>query len=142
MGGQTKIKTKKKKKKKKKHKKKRKEYFKSLVSEQWEKHKGKGGHWQWRTVNGKSKYAGTMRLTSDLALLHDPVFKMMVELFAKDQNALDNAFAHAWTQLIEGGSSWSEARKCQKIPTIQDKKLGSQPRPTGWAAWIPPPSQA
>jgi len=118
------------------------EYFKGLVNEQWEKVKGKGGHWQWQTVNRKSKLAGTMRLTADLALLHDPVMKMMVELFAKDQSALDNAFAHAWTQLTEGGSSWSEARKCQDIPTIQDKKAGSLPRPTGWAAWIPQPSQA
>lgn len=116
------------------------DFFKGLVDDEWEKVKGKGGLWQWRTKDRKSVRSQTMRLTSDLALLHNPVYKNMVNLFAEDQGALDNAFAHAWTQLTEGGSTWSTEKKCQEIPTIQDKKLGSLPRPTGWAAWMPKPA--
>jgi len=120
------------------------EFFKGLLEEKWEKHKGPGGLYQWRTANRTSKRKDTMRLTSDLALLEDPVYRAMVELFAKDQNALDNAFAHAWTQLIEAGTTWSTARKCQEIPisgfcSPNHWRPGCH-RPIGWAAWMPEPA--
>jgi len=113
------------------------DYFKGLLEEKWEKHRGPGGLWQWRTENRSSTRKTNMRLTSDMAFLENPVYKSMVEIFAKDQKALDNAFAHAWAQLTEAGSTWSEERKCQEIP-VNSRSL--QYQPMGWAAWMPKPA--
>lgn len=115
------------------------DFFKGLLEEKWEKHKGPGGHWQWQTANRTSTRSTNMRLTSDMALLENPVYKAMVEIFAKDQNALDNAFAHAWQQLTEAGSTWSKAKKCQEIPINMNGKFGN-PGPKDWAAWFPRPA--
>lgn len=113
------------------------DFFKGLLEDRWEKYKGPGGLYQWRTADRQSSRKDTMRLTSDLALLHDPAYKAMVDLFASDQDALDNAFAHAWTQLIEGGTSWSQAKKCQEIPSTATT---GATRPTAWAGWMPAPA--
>jgi len=119
------------------------DFFKGLLEEKWEKHKGPGGHWQWRTADRASTRKTNMRLTSDLALLHNPIYKALVEIFAKDQSALDNAFAHAWAQLTEAGSTWSKSRKCQAIPRSASKwnisyGFDKPGHPIGWAAWFPP----
>jgi len=116
------------------------DFFKGLLEDKWEKYQGQGGHVQWRTTDRASARKDTMRLTSDMALLEDPAYKAMVDLFASDQGALDNAFAHAWTQLTEAGTKWSLAKKCQEIPTgLQSGGAGQAP--TGWAAWMPQPAQ-
>merc|ERR1712146_755013 len=64
------------------------EFFKVLISERWEKYIGPGGHWQWKTADPNSRYASTMRLTSDLALLEDPSFAAISHEFAEDQGKL------------------------------------------------------
>jgi len=117
------------------------DFFKGLLEETWEKHKGPGGHWQWQTANRTSTRKTNIRLTSDMALVHTPVYKNLVEMFAKDQNTLDNAFAHAWQQLTEAGGTWSTARKCQEIPINMNGKFG-KPGPKDWAAWFPRPASA
>jgi len=94
------------------------EFFKVLVENQWEKHKGPGGHWQWRTVCRNGSYADVMRLTSDVSLLHDPAFLEISKDFAKDRNKLDAAFAQAWNQLITAGAVYSNARKCYMSSSI------------------------
>jgi len=118
------------------------DFFKGLLEDKWEKYHGPGGHYQWRTTDRASTRKDTMRLTSDMALLEDPAYKAMVDLFASDQGALDNAFAHAWTQLTEAGTKWSRAKKCQEIPTNSFSiGNGVGQAPTGWAAWMPQPAQ-
>merc|ERR1712166_1014071 len=58
------------------------EFFKLLLSEEWEKFIGPGGHNQWRIKNpdtdGKKKVG---RLTSDMALLFDVKYKALVHEF-------------------------------------------------------------
>jgi len=75
------------------------DYFTDLLGNDWEVHVGPGGHHQWR-VKGKPD-AGIMRLTSDIALLHDPagIYQKLVQEFAQDKAKFDSAFAHAWYKL-------------------------------------------
>eukprot|EP00929_Paragymnodinium_shiwhaense_P087977 TRINITY_DN4816_c0_g1_i1.p1 TRINITY_DN4816_c0_g1~~TRINITY_DN4816_c0_g1_i1.p1 ORF type:complete len:415 (-),score=86.19 TRINITY_DN4816_c0_g1_i1:286-1530(-) len=88
------------------------EYFRVLVKNTWEKHIGPGGHWQWRIKDASGPEAGLMRLTSDVALLYDPEYKNICEKFAKDQTALDDAFASAWLKLMTNGGVWSRKNFC------------------------------
>ena len=82
-------------------------YFQNLLQHKWQVHRGPGGAWQWK-VNGTSPVApaahgqGTQpiqMMTSDLSLVEDAEYKKIVELFAKDGAAFDNAFKHAWYKL-------------------------------------------
>jgi len=87
------------------------EYFKDLLDKEWEKHKGPGGHWQWRIKDSDSKL---MRLTSDISLLHDEEYKKYVELFADDMDAFNTAFDEAWFDLTTryGSGTWADNAKC------------------------------
>eukprot|EP00929_Paragymnodinium_shiwhaense_P087979 TRINITY_DN4816_c0_g2_i1.p1 TRINITY_DN4816_c0_g2~~TRINITY_DN4816_c0_g2_i1.p1 ORF type:complete len:442 (-),score=104.41 TRINITY_DN4816_c0_g2_i1:189-1439(-) len=99
------------------------EYFRLLLSKTWEKHIGPGGHWQWKIKDATGDEAGLMRLTSDVALLHDPKYKKICEKFAEDQKALDDAFAGAWLKLVTNGGVWSRKNFClngRPIETMLD----------------------
>jgi len=77
-------------------------YFKQLLNNQWEKYIGPGGHWQWRVKNASGVLKEVGMLTSDVSLMHDPEgeYQKLVELFANDQAAFENAFAHSWYKLV------------------------------------------
>jgi len=86
----------------------------------WEKHKGPGGHWQWRIKGAEGALANVMRLTSDVSLLHDPEFLEIATMWAKDSEHFDKAFAAAWFTLTTDGGRWSQHAKClgdSKVPT-------------------------
>jgi len=87
------------------------EYFKDLLSKEWVKHKGPGGHWQWRIKDSDSKL---MRLTSDISLLHDDAYLKYVKLFADDMDAFNTAFDEAWFDLTTtyGSGTWADNAKC------------------------------
>ena len=53
---------------------------------------------QYEDVTGK-----LMMLPTDVALVHDPKFKVFVKEYAKDEDAFFNDFAAAWTKLTENG---------------------------------------
>ncbi|CAJ1365055.1 unnamed protein product [Effrenium voratum] len=94
------------------------EFFNFLLQFSWEKLQGPGGHWQWR-VAGEPKAAGLMRLTSDVALLHDDSYLSIVKDFANSLPAFDAAFDEAWFKLTTSGGRWSSEKKCialDKIP--------------------------
>lgn len=94
------------------------EFFQVLQDHEWEKWVGPGGKWQWRTVDRNGKYAGVMRLTSDISLLQDKHYRAIVNEFATNQTALDDAFDKAWQELVTHGGSWSNERKCDHICSI------------------------
>jgi catalase (peroxidase I) len=89
------------------------EYFKLLLEQVWEKHIGPGGHWQWRIKGAAGPLVGLMRLTTDVALLHDPVYLNIVKEFASNMTAFNEAFDSAWFALTTtNGARWSPAAKC------------------------------
>jgi len=87
------------------------EYFKDLLHKKWEKHKGPGGHWQWRIKDSDSKL---MRLTADISLLHDDEYLKHVKVFADDMDAFNKAFDEAWFDLTTkyGSGTWANNSKC------------------------------
>lgn len=84
------------------------EFFKNLLTFEWRLFKGPGTKFQWTvkanntpfapSIDGKSKQSIGM-LTTDLALIHDKKYLNIVKRFARDQDAFDEAFAHAWYKL-------------------------------------------
>jgi cytochrome c peroxidase len=48
-----------------------------------------------------------MMLPSDIALIHDPEFKKIVELYAKDEDVFFQDFAKAFAKLLELGCSFT-----------------------------------
>jgi len=85
-------------------------YFKALLNNEWELHIGPGGNYQFRIKNQPND--PRMMLVSDMALLYDFRYKALVEEFANNMTALDEAFDKAWTGLTTNGGSWSSKRKC------------------------------
>merc|ERR1719421_2530702 len=55
-----------------------------------------------------------MRLTSDVALLHDKAYKRYVEQFAQDMDGFNAAFEDAWFDLTTtyGSGTWASNAKC------------------------------
>ena len=86
-------------------------FFKVLSENKWYKFKGPGGKYQWKLADDKAKQVlskpvqpglekpAVGMLTSDVALLHDSKYKELVKMFAKDNDALETAFSHAWYKL-------------------------------------------
>jgi len=89
------------------------EFFKYLVDKEWEKHVGPGGHYQWRMKDSPDD--PRMRFTTDMALLHDAKYRAIVEEFASNMTALDEAFDSAWTALTTNGNGWSTKKKCDSF---------------------------
>ena len=96
--------------------------------EEWEQVKTPSGTAvQWRTKDRNSPLAGTMRLTSDLALVNDATYKDLMMHWACDQQKLDVAFAASWKKLVESGGGWLPQgdRRCE----AQSKATGQQADP-------------
>jgi cytochrome c peroxidase len=79
------------------------EYFRLLVEEEWtikKTHNGKKwtGPEQYEDKTGK-----LMMLPSDIALIQDPEFKKVVELYAKDEDLFFKDFSAAFSKLLELG---------------------------------------
>merc|ERR1712070_879121 len=86
------------------------EYFHWLLHFEWEKWQGPGGAWQWRLA--KDPENPRMRFTTDLALLEDPIYKAIVEEFARNITALDEQYDKSWYMLTHNGGRWSKNKKC------------------------------
>ncbi|MBC7412621.1 MAG: catalase/peroxidase HPI [Bacteroidia bacterium] len=84
------------------------DYFKILFGHEWELTKSPAGAHQWVAKNGKKiipdafdankKQLPTM-LTSDLALIFDPVYEKISKNFLDNPAAFNDAFAKAWFKL-------------------------------------------
>jgi catalase-peroxidase len=86
-------------------------YLENLFQYEWEKTKSPGGANQWApknpTANGTvpdahdpSKKHAPMMLTTDLALIMDPVYKQISRRFYEHPDQLADAFARAWYKLL------------------------------------------
>jgi len=115
------------------------EYFKNLLNYQWEKHRGPGGHWQWRVANGTNPVApgaqggeqATMMMTSDVSLTKDPQgqYQKLVRLFANNLSSFEHAFSHAWYKLTS--RDMGPVQRCvgKSVPPAQE-----------WQNPLPPPA--
>jgi catalase-peroxidase len=83
-------------------------YLNGLLAFEWELTKSPAGAWQWTPKGApenvpdahiEGKNHKIMMLTTDLALIKDPVYRKISERFAKDADALNDAFARAWYKL-------------------------------------------
>jgi len=88
------------------------EFFTNLVDREWELFTGPGGKHQWRIVNADAAEADLMRMTTDIALISDDSYRAIVEEFARDQQAFDDAFDDAWFKLTHRGGMWSPDTFC------------------------------
>jgi len=86
-------------------------YVDNLLEHEWEPHKGPGGAWQWRPVDGEGLdhapgaqdsdvTVQPMMLTTDVALKRDPDYRAVLERFREDPGEFQEAFARAWFKLL------------------------------------------
>lgn len=85
------------------------EYYRLLLDEKWtvkKTHKGKPwtGPLQYETKDG-----ALMMLPADLALVQDPEFKKIVEIYAKNEAAFFADFAAAFSKLMELGVTFPKS---------------------------------
>merc|ERR1711972_1318566 len=74
------------------------DYFSEMLTEKWVPAKSPSGNDQWRTSS--DKHVHTMRLTADLALVNDDIYKKIVMEYASDHKKFDSDFADAWYKLV------------------------------------------
>jgi catalase-peroxidase len=84
------------------------DYLNGLFKYEWELTKSPAGAWQWTPKDAPAnvpdahvpgKMNKIIMLTTDIALIKDPIYRPISERFAKDANAFNDAFARAWYKL-------------------------------------------
>ncbi len=84
------------------------EYFANLFEYTWELTKSPAGAWQWTPTDGTEnvpdahvagKFNKPMMLTTDLALIQDPIYRPISERFHQNPEEFNAAFARAWYKL-------------------------------------------
>ena len=63
-------------------------------------------------VRGSHRKAGNLMLTTDLALIKDPIYCQIVAEFANDINVLNTAFGAVWEKLTTSGGGFAEGKFC------------------------------
>merc|ERR1711973_51723 len=53
-----------------------------------------------------------MMMTTDVALVHDDIYREIVEEYANDLDSLNREFAASWEKLTTDGATWAEQKKC------------------------------
>ena len=83
-------------------------YLNGLLAYEWELTKSPAGAWQWTPKDApenvpdahiKGKMHKIMMLTTDIALIKDPIYREISGRFAEDADAFNDAFARAWYKL-------------------------------------------
>jgi catalase-peroxidase len=82
-------------------------YFKGLFEREWELTKSPAGAWQWTPTGPanvpdahiEGKMNKPMMLTTDIALIKDPVYLEISKRFYENPDELNDAFARAWYKL-------------------------------------------
>jgi len=86
------------------------EYIDNLFNYEWEMYKGPGGKWQWKPKDGNAdktpdahdpnKMNTLMMMTTDVALVKDPDYRVIMEKFRANPDEFGQAFAKAWYKLV------------------------------------------
>jgi len=89
------------------------EFFEYTRSKKWVPYPSPAGHTQWYIDGATGAEAKLMRLTADLALMHNEEFAEIVNEFADNQQSLNTAFEDAWFRLTTQGGRWADNAKCR-----------------------------
>jgi len=82
------------------------DYFAGMQGgHEWVATKSPEGNDQWGIKDNRGKFGTTMRLTADLALIADPVYKHWVDKYHQDTKLFDSDFAKAWFKLMHRSES-------------------------------------
>jgi catalase (peroxidase I) len=71
-----------------------------MLEEDWTPVKSAYGNDQWYTTNRTSKYSHTRRLTADMAMVNDKIYKQIATEYAHNHQKFDSDFADAWYKLV------------------------------------------
>jgi catalase-peroxidase len=83
-------------------------YFQNLFNREWELTKSPAGAWQWTPTTGpanvpdahvEGKMNQPMMLTTDIALIKDPIYLEISKRFYENPDEFNDAFARAWYKL-------------------------------------------
>jgi len=105
------------------------DFFDSILNEDWVASKSPDGFDQWNTANSNSKYAKTFKLTSDLSLAHDPVYREWALHYLQNPDQFDRDYADAWYKLVHRSGAHpheddleKDAGKCTSFYFVNDAK--------------------
>ncbi|CAM9833697.1 unnamed protein product [Scytosiphon promiscuus] len=104
-------------------------YFIDLLEYDWVTAESPAGASQWIPVlkegatETEDEIPDIVMLTTDVALLFDPEYLALVELFSEDQDALDTAFSAAWYKLMSRDMGPHERCVGPDVPPPQEFQL-------------------
>jgi len=75
------------------------DFFEAMLEHEWVPTQSPDGLDQWGPKNTMGKFANTFRLTSDLSLVNDPIYRQWAITYKNDHNRFDADFATAWFKL-------------------------------------------
>lgn len=91
------------------------EFFVNLLNEDWKLESNDANNKQYNSPKGY------MMLPTDMALVQDPKYKVIVEEYARDQDAFFKDFSTVFVKLLENGINYNK-----NIPTFTFKTLDDQ----------------
>lgn len=93
------------------------EFFKLLVDDK---------SWHWKEWDGPKQWEnkdGLMMLPTDMALVQDPKYKKIVEMYAKDQDLFFKDFAKDFQKLLELGIEYPKETKTFYFKTLDEQNI-------------------
>jgi len=90
------------------------DYLNATFFEDWEPVKSPFGADQWWTTDRNSPHSRMMRLTTDLSLAADPIYRQFGLEFIRNRTAFDEAFANAWKKLTHRSQFHPEVDDLEK----------------------------
>merc|ERR1712137_1011322 len=76
------------------------DYFEATLNENWEPVKSPYGNDQWWTSNRSSRFSRTRRLTADMGMVNDAVYREIAQQYAENHTLFDSEFADAWYKMV------------------------------------------
>ena len=98
------------------------EYFTQLIEDTYTLDSSPAGAHQW--LNTRNGY---MMLTTDLALVNDPIYYDIVTEFANDINVLNDAFGAVWAKLMSNGGMFAENKFCIDASDLIEESFDTCP---------------